>query len=154
MVRMSTCKCCGAKVTGDDKKKYNNKTYCLKCYQGLVREGQEYKQLVSNICVYFSLDKPTGLILKQIKEYKEQMGFVCAGMNYCLWYITEIKGEKLDLQYGISKIKYEYENAEKYFMKSLEIQNSVKYVDNKVTKTVSIKKRKDDNKILFNLDDM
>lgn len=62
--------------------------------------------------------------------------------------------EKLDLQYGISKIKYEYENAEKYFMKSLEIQNSVKYVDNKVTKTVKIRKHKNDNKILFNLDDM
>ena len=39
-------------------------------------------------------------------------------------------------------------------MKSLEIQNSVKYVDNKVTKTVSIRKHKNDNKILFNLDDM
>ena len=72
MGRLSTCKQCGKKLTKEEKYTYSNKTYCIDCYNLKLQEHEDYLNLVSGICKYFNIDKPTGLILKQLKDYKNK----------------------------------------------------------------------------------
>lgn len=153
MPRLSTCKLCEKQITKEEKFIYSNKSYCKTCYDIKIKDHEEYTNLINSICIYFSINKPTGLILKQLKEYKEKFDYTYGGMSYCLWYITEILNKKLDVKYGVAIIKFEYENAKDYFNKQQSIRNSLnKPLNNEVTKKVQIKVKKTNNNFLINLD--
>lgn len=153
MPRLSKCKDCGIELTKEQKHIYSNKTYCEKCYTIKIYERESYNKLISSICQYFNIQVPTGLILKQIKDFKEQFQYTYDGMIYCLWYITQIKNINLEIKYGITMIKYEYENSKEYFFQQESIKNSiVKPADNTIVKTIQVTKRKPCKNLLLDLD--
>lgn len=132
MARLSTCKNCGKKLQPEKKYTYASKTYCRECYEKISRDGDEYKQLVEFICNHYEIKRPTGLMLKQIKEMKEGFGWSYAAMTYTLWYCKEVLGIQLIEKYGVSLIKHFYEEAESYYyqqekmiehMKKIEMEN-------------------------------
>lgn len=90
MARLSTCKSCGKKLQPEEKYTHASKTYCKKCHEKIERESIEYKQLIEFICNNYKLDKPTGYILKQIKEFKTEYEYSYAAMTYTLWYCKEV----------------------------------------------------------------
>lgn len=156
MARKSTCKDCGKKLNSDEKYTYGGKTYCKECYENQTKIHEQYDNLIKTICIYFNIDAPSGLILKQIKDYTNNFNYTYSGINYTLWYITQIKSKRLELKYGIALVKYEYMNAENYY---IEQQNISKSADNVTLKPKKIIKIDDINtKIscpkLFNLDDL
>ena len=74
---------------------------------------------------------------------------------YCLWYITYICNKTLDIKFGIAMVKYEYENAKKYYYKQEQIKNSVINKKSKeIVKKVKITKKSNNAKILINLDEV
>lgn len=157
MARLSTCKLCGCKLTKEEKYTHSNKTYCKSCYDAKIKEFNEYNALVSSICKYFGEDKPTGLILKQIKDYKENFGYTYNGVSYCLWYITDILNRTLEKKYGIALVKYEYENAKMYYNNQEKISNSVQNSNNEtkeVMRKVKINNKSIKHKFLLNLDEV
>lgn len=157
MARLSTCKLCGVKLQKEEKYTYSSKTYCKKCYDFKVNEHLKYSNLIKSICSYFSINQPTGLMLKQIKECKEQFNYEYDWITYCLWYVTDILNKQLDKKYGIAIVKYEYENAKEYFNKQQLIKNSMKNIDFKpkeVVKKVKIINANNKNKFLINLDEV
>ena len=155
MPKLSTCKLCGTKLKKEEKYTFNNKTYCKNCYDKLIEESNQYKKLISSICSYFNINKPTGLILKQIKDYKNNFDFEYNWIMYCLWYITYICNKTLDIKFGIAMVKYEYENAKKYYYKQEQIKNSVINKKSKeIVKKVKITKNSNNAKILINLDEV
>lgn len=156
MARLSTCKTCGLKLTKDEKYTYSNKTYCEKCYNSKIKDRQDYDNLLNVILAYFNIEVPNGLILKQIKDYKENYNYTYAGINYCLWYITQIKNINLDIKYGIAMVKYEYDKAKEYFEQQQRIQDSiVKPIENEVIRKVKIKTNsKKRDRFLINLDEL
>jgi predicted adenine nucleotide alpha hydrolase (AANH) superfamily ATPase len=84
----------------------------------------------------FNIERPTGLMLKQIKEYKTELDYNYAAMTYTLWYIKEITNKQFEEKYGIALIKYTYEEARRYFEQQQDIKNSI---DNSEIKTKIIK---------------
>lgn len=158
MGRLSTCKMCGAKLTKEEKYTYNNKTYCEKCYNKKLKEKEDYKNLIESICKYFNIDKPDGLILKQIKNYKEDFGYNYTGMLYTLWYCSDILNKHFERKYGIAIIKYEYKNAEEYFLSQQKIVNKLNNIKENKTNIVNINMKKvynqQKNKFLFDLDEI
>ena len=100
MARLSTCKGCGKKLQPEEKYIHASKTYCEECYKKIERESTEYKQLIEFICNNYELDKPTGFMLKQIKELKTEYGYSYAAMTYTLWYCKEILNKSLIEKYG------------------------------------------------------
>lgn len=157
MARLSTCKLCGCKLMKEDKHTYSNKTYCKKCLDIKIKESNEYNTLISSICNYFGDDKPTGLVLKQIKDYKETFGYTYSGISYCLWYITDILNKTLDKKYGIALVKYEYENAKIYYGNQEKIRNSIESSNKEVKeiiKKVKINNKSIKHKFLLNLDEV
>ena len=50
MARLSTCKGCGKKLQPEEKYSHASKTYCKECYEKILRDSDEYKQLIEFIC--------------------------------------------------------------------------------------------------------
>jgi hypothetical protein len=153
----SECKGCGITVPTEQTTVYSNKKYCKACYEQKQAEGQAYKDLIKTICEYFQLDMPTGLIQKHIKEFKEQLGYTHGGMQYTLYYCKEILGKTFDSKYGIALVKYEYKNAENYFLQQMKIQESVAAVNKVEVKVREVKvgvKKQEKKQLLFNLDEL
>lgn len=156
MARLSTCVVCGSKLKKEEKFTYSNKTHCKKCYELKLLEKSEYEDLIKNICEYYKIQSPTGLMLKQIKDYKEQFNYTYAGISYTLWYCKEILRKKLDAKYGLALIRYEYINAEAYFINQQAIQKSIQESnkkDNEVIIEKICRKESSRKKYLLNLDD-
>lgn len=156
MARLSKCKGCNKELQTNEKHMYANKCYCENCYNGKILEKKDYENLLSYICNCFDTERPNGLILKQIKDYKENFNYTYGGIHYCLWYLTEVKCVRLDIKYGIGLVKFEYENAKDYFTQQQNIKNSVqKHKDVEVVKTIKLKNRNGaSDKFLINIDDL
>jgi len=108
--------------------------------------------LLKTICDYFKIDVVTGLMLKQIKQYKTEFNYTYNGMIYTLWYTKEILNKNFITQYGIALIKYEYENAENYYLQQSKIQESVEVGEEKI-KYITIKKQpKQTSNFLIDID--
>ena len=90
MARLSTCKGCGKKLQPEEKHIHSSKTYCEECFKKIERDSTEYKQLIEFICNNYELEKPTGFMLKQIKELRTEYGYSYAAMTYTLWYCKEM----------------------------------------------------------------
>lgn len=125
MPRKSKCKGCSIEITKEEKYIISGKGYCKTCHDEIQHEKENYKLLISTICEYFGIDKPTGLIIKQVKQYKDEFDFSNAGIGYTLWYLKEIKNKSFELKYGIALVKYHYEEAKQYFDQQQKISDSV-----------------------------
>ena len=126
----------------------------MDCYNKKVEEHESYNQLLKTICEYFKIEIVTGLMLKQIKQYKTEFNYTYNGMIYTLWYVKEILNKNFITQYGVVLIKYEYENAENYYLQQSKIQESVEVGEEKI-KYITIKKQpKQITNFLIDIDKM
>lgn len=126
MARKSKCKKCEKEITKEEKFIHSGKGYCIDCHTEIVEESENYNKLKQLICDYFNIEKPTGLMFKQIKQYKEELNYTNSGIGYTLWYLKEIEGKSFnETKYGIALVKYNYEKAERYFKQQEKIQSSV-----------------------------
>ena len=114
MARLSTCKGCGKKLQPEEKYSHASKTYCKECYEKILRDSDEYKQLIEFICTNYEIERPTGFMLKQIKDMKTEYGWSYAAMTYTLWYCKEVLGKQLIEKYGVALVKHFYEEASNY----------------------------------------
>lgn len=155
--RTAKCKRCGKDLYPEERFKHNSKNYCKDCYDIVIREAEDYKNLIAYICEIFEIDKPSGFILKQIKNYKEEFGYGYAGMQYTLWYCREIENYDFILKYGIYMVKQHFEDAKDYYNhqeKMIEKMESLSEKDIHKVKRVdesSISHKPDDNSSLVNL---
>ena len=149
--RLSTCKNCGKSLTSEEKYVCSNKSYCIDCYNIKLAEKADYDNLIKMICEYFEIEVPTGMILKQIKNYKSEFGYTDSGIGYTLWYIKNILNGKFIVKYGIYQVKNEYHNAEQYFLSQQKISESaVEYKE--ISKTVKFQSKSKSKEKSFLID--
>ena len=108
MARLSTCKGCGKKLQPEEKYNHASKTYCKECYEKILRDSDEYKQLIEFICTNYEIERPTGFMLKQIKDMRTEYGWSYAAMTYTLWYCKEVLGKQLIEKYGVAFVYHFY----------------------------------------------
>lgn len=125
MARLSSCKGCNKQLEPEEKYIHCSKTYCSICYEKVKRESEEYKQLIKYICDNYEIDRPTGLMLKQIKEYKDEYSYTYGGISYTLWYLKEIQNKEFITMYGVSLVKFCYDEAKNYYLHQEEIKKSM-----------------------------
>lgn len=113
--RTAKCKRCGKDLYPEERYKHNSKNYCKDCYDIVTKEAEDYKNLIAYICEIFEIDKPTGFILKQIKNYKTEFEYGYAAMQYTLWYCKEIENYTFNLKYGIYMVKQHFIDAKEYY---------------------------------------
>lgn len=139
MGRLSICKSCGKKLQPKERYTHSSKIYCKECFEKIERESIEYKELIRFICENYKLDKPTGFMLKQIKELKKEYGYSYAAMTYTLWYCKEILNKSLAEKYGVSLIKYYYDDAKEYYSQQEKLKEKIGKLSDVKIKTKIVK---------------
>lgn len=155
---ISKCKACEQDFPTKDMKIYSAKKYCNECYIKKTQERDSYNALIAMVCECFELEVPTGLILKQIKTYRDEFKYEYDGMNYTLYYLKNIKGCNFETKYGVALLKFEYENAKAYYEQQSKVQESVNLTNHdetiKIIKVGKVDKLDMKNKYLINIDDL
>ena len=140
MARLSTCKGCGKKLQPEEKYSHASKTYCKECYEKILRDSDEYKQLIEFICTNYEIERPTGFMLKRIKDMKTEYGWSYAAMTYTLWYCKEVLGKQLIEKYGVALVKHFYEEASNYYSQQEKMKEQIKKLENAEVKTKVVKR--------------
>ena len=119
----------------------NNKKYCSSCLEKMLKEQSDINRLYNKIKILYNVSYPTGLMLKQIKEYKEVNGYTYRGMELTLDYCKETLNLDFKSTMGVGIIPHQYERAKEHYIekqnklknhKDVEIKTNVinlKYVD-------------------------
>lgn len=139
MARLSECKSCGKKLQPEEKYIHSSKSYCKECYQKILQESDEYKQLIEFICINYEIERPTGFMLKQIKDMRTDFGWSYAAMTYTLWYCKEILGKQLNEKYGVALVKHFYDEASDYYSQQEQIKNKMEQLKDVEIKTKVVK---------------
>ena len=95
-----------------------------------MRESQDYKELIAYICELYQIDAPTGWMLKQIKDFKEQFNYTYRGMKSTLHYFYEIQeGNDVTDSMGIGIVPFVYDEAKKFYIDKKAVKDSVNNCD-------------------------
>jgi len=149
MARLSKCKDCGKSLQPEEKHIHSSKTYCITCYEKIAQSSNEYKQLIKYICDNYEIERPTGLMLKQIKEFKDEFLYTYGGIIYTLWYVKEILNKEFIILYGVAIVKFYYDEAKTFYLHQEEIKKSME-VNGKVEVKTKIVKINRTNKTKVN----
>jgi hypothetical protein len=74
----------------------------------------------------YSIDIPTGWILKQIKDFKEQFNYTYKGIKSTLHYFFEIQeGNDVADSLGIGIVPFVYDEAKKFYIDKKAVRDSL-----------------------------
>lgn len=93
------------------------------------RHAEDYKSLIDYICRLYGLDAPTGMILKQVKDFQTEYNFKLKGMELALRYFHETQNNPVIEGNGIGIIVYVYEEAKRHFMTKMKVEASLKEME-------------------------
>lgn len=117
MARLKKCYgTCNGKYYDEDLHKIGDKNYCLPCYNTKMQEKKDREALIECIKQYYNVTYPTGMQLKQIKEYKEQKEYKYKGMLLTLKYCKEVLGMEFNYKMGIGIIPHYYDKARAHWI--------------------------------------
>jgi len=153
------CKYCEGWV---DKKLDHEKTskgyYHRQCYEITSTDGQHYKELIAFICESFNMQKPTMLIVSQIKNLKEKKGMKYKGMEMTIKYLLEVKGFEFSEIHssGIQMVEWYYEQTKQHYMDLDKAEKSFKGIEinNKPERIVLKREVRQSNKNLINIEEI
>lgn len=121
MARMYKCYgTCGNKYEAEEMSVLGGKKYCFSCKEAKESKEKAMKELYATIKRLYNINFPTGLMLKQIKQYAEERSYTYEGMTQTLKYLQN-KGVAFNPTYGLGLISYEYENAQAFFKQQEQI---------------------------------
>lgn len=156
MARLYICKGrCGKKLPIDELQVISGQNFCSECYEKIITEKRDRKELHDTIRRLYNIDMPTGQMLRQIKLYEEN-NLTLKGMTLTLEFCKDVKKMSFHPKYGLSLISYYYAEAkENYINKHRRTEN---HKDTEIkTETVfitSIRKNKYKQKKLINLEEI
>lgn len=128
---------CEQKYPQDEMTKFKGQNHCKSCYEAKVKEVNDREDLYKYLQEVFKISYPTGLMLRQIKQFKEDRGYSYKNIRFAVDYIIRIKRTNLQLKYGIALVPHIYDEMISYYKELKEKR------DNTVIqkpKTVTIKK--------------
>lgn len=138
MTRQVKCPYCEKKLNKEDAYEYKKRYYHPQCFDQWKRDSQDRKELIEYICKLYRLESPTGMILKQIKEYHEEYKYKYKGMELALRYFYETLGNSVQDGSGIGIVPFVYEDAKNYFILKLKVEDSVKNMKKEETQIVEV----------------
>jgi hypothetical protein len=106
----------------DDYVKVGNRYAHETCHKHHEEKAKQYTLLTDYIQNLYAPHEPDWkLITSQIKRYEKE-GMTYYGMRYTLEYFFTIKGGKIDPNFGVGIIPYQYKKAQSYYS---QIQNTI-----------------------------
>lgn len=163
---MAKVKCpeCGERFDRDNtpSQKISNRWYHLECIKAVQERNREKaenpnkidtesrgeendrRELIRYICEKYDMKKPSGMILKQIKSFREEFEYTYKGMELSLRFFFDLENHSVKEDTGIGIIPYVYDRAIKYHVRILEVQQSLEEYEE--TEVRQFKPRPKDNR--------
>jgi len=135
---------CNEKYSKNELLEYGKKKYCKACLDSILKEKNEREELYLTIKTLFNVSYPTGMMLKQIKQYKEECGYTYKGMTLTLNYCSKMPGIDFKSTMGVGIIPHQYEKAKADYIKKAQQKSKMENTELKA-KEVVIKIKKLDN---------
>lgn len=163
MARLPSCPDCGVDITDKSvAKKVSGRWVCPDCQVKREKEQADRQELYSLVADLFQIEFPTGMMMKQIKDMKEDLNYTYKGMTLSLIYWTETRGENMSNARGVGIIPYIYEDAKDFYIKKMKVKKSIEemegafYTDKKVTisKDAIKKTRESKKKHLIDMEEL
>ena len=123
------CKLCGEQVDKDLLHvKVSAGYYHEECYEKFELQKQHRKELSDYVSYIYKIDYPTGWMMKQIKEYKEERNYTYKGMELTLRYMYEVENLKIlkASDSGLGLVPYYYEKAKQHYIEKQQAKKSMK----------------------------
>lgn len=142
--RKSKCVLCGESFEKEDLTLRSNKKYCKECLEihneQVKKNKSSWDLLFEYICEVYKIEKPTGMMFKQMKDYRsEDYSYTDIGMYYTLKYFYEVMEDNKVLEgSGLGIIPYFYEKAKKHYNKIFDLEDIVDNFEN-IEQVVKIK---------------
>ena len=111
------CSKCGLSFPAETIKKIGSKNYCQNCYNARNKETKDYTELTDTIKKYLNPEKGEWpLLMKQIKQYKDEFGFKYEGISLAIKYSFEYDQDfEYIREYGLGFLSYEYQKATQFY---------------------------------------
>ncbi|GIN22541.1 hypothetical protein [Siminovitchia fordii] len=141
MSRLVKCPYCEEKLPKSESHPYKKRYYHLECFNEWRNQADHRKELIEYICELYGIDAPTGMMVKQIKEFVEDYNYKYKGMELALRYFYETLGNQVLEGSGIGIIPYIYEDARQHHLTMMNVAESVENLEklNKKSKSVIVK---------------
>lgn len=146
--RKVKCPLCEEMFEKEQTISFKKRYYCQPCFEvkSKPKARTDWDELYETILYYYK-EKPTPLMYKQLKDYRQNLQYTDLGMVYTLKYLFEIKKVSIKEETGLSLIPYAYQEARKYYQKCFNIQEAMSTFEWQETvrtvKPVSFSKKRD-----------
>lgn len=139
------CPICGKENNKEYTIKIGNRYYCAECSK--IKEEkmenfnkEDWDQLFNYVCKLYHINKPTGAMFKQLKDFRaEPYNFKDKGMYLTLKYVYETLGIPILTGAGLGIIPYYYDKAKDFFIKKMDIKEELdKFEDDEQEKNIKI----------------
>ncbi|EQM25383.1 hypothetical protein N399_24340 (plasmid) [Bacillus licheniformis CG-B52] len=125
MARRVKCPYCETYLDKDDAIPYKKRYYHQNCFNTWKMEAEHRKELIKYICELYKIDAPTGMMLKQIKEFQEEYKYKLKGIKLALRYFHETLGNPVREGDGLGIVPFIYEEAKADYLQKKAIEESV-----------------------------
>jgi len=141
-IKKLKCFMCKELFPKDELTVKSSKKYCPECLE--IKEEQsvqnktDWDLLFEYICELYNIDKPTGMMFVQMKNYRAGYDYTNIGMYYTLLYYYDVLGNKVLEDTGLGIIPYFYDKAKKHYNKMFNLQDVAEDFEND-EKSIQIK---------------
>ena len=145
MARLPACPDCNVDIVDKKQaKKIGNRWVCFDCLEIREQMASERQELYDLVAGLFFIKYPTGMMMKQIKDFKEDLEYTYKGMTLSLIYWTETLNNTMSNAKGVGIIPYIYEDAKKFYIEKMNIKREVEDMQGGFTskKVVTLSKLK------------
>lgn len=131
--RKSKCVMCKESFLKEELTIKSQKKYCKNCLQIKEEESIAYKNdwslLFEYICKLYNIEKPTGMMFLQMKNYRQEYEYTNIGMYYTLKYYYDVLENNVLEDAGLGIIPYYYDKAKKHYNKIFNIEDIVEELE-------------------------
>lgn len=109
--------------------------YCKSCYEKKIKDHNDREDLYKYLQESFNLNFPTGLMLRQIKDFRNNRGYSYKNIRFTLNYVFNIKKtHKPVTKFGIAIVPYFHDEMIEYFKRLKEKRDNFVIGSNNVRK--------------------
>lgn len=143
MARSVKCPHCGNSNDKDNTVQIGNRYYCKNCADEVKSEKESNKTdwdlLFDYICKLYGISKPTGMMFKQLKEFRsEPYYYTNSGMYATLKYYHDTLGNKVLEGAGLGIIPYYYEKTKQHYLNMAKIEDSLEKYQPSESKDIKV----------------